>query len=212
MCSMEDEQQTPVTPILLNNHPKPHPTHSKGHVQPPYTFLVPPFDQRSTLPLLFCSRYQSKQRYHCGVEACSSRAPSRVTATGLHDNSAQPWQSQIDQGVGRGVAQRRPMPWRQQTGLHDNSAQPWREPDRPRRWQRRCSKSARCPGANKADYTTTTTDPGLDTSNQGGHARRRSGGRPKTSRPSGYQRVTTGRRTNMERRMYRCDNMRVVCH
>ena len=105
-----------------------------------------------------------------------------------------------------------PMPWRQQTGLHDNSAQPWREPDRPRRWQRRCSKSARCPGANKADYTTTTTDPGLDTSNQGGHARRRSGGRPKTSRPSGYQRATTGRRTNMERRMYRCDNMRVVCH
>ena len=90
LCSMEDEQQTPVTPILLNNHPKPHPNHSKGHVQPPHGFLLPPFYPRSTLPLLFCSRYQSKQRYHCGVEACSSRAPSRVTATGLHDNSAQP--------------------------------------------------------------------------------------------------------------------------
>ena len=42
MCSLEDEQQTPVTPILLNNHPKPHPNHSKGHVQPPHRFLLPP--------------------------------------------------------------------------------------------------------------------------------------------------------------------------
>ena len=50
MCSMEDEQQTPVTPILPNDHPKPHPTHSKGHVQPPYTFILPPFDPRSTIP------------------------------------------------------------------------------------------------------------------------------------------------------------------
>ena len=46
MCSTEDEQQTPVSPILLNNHPKPHPNHSKGHVKPLHTFLLPPFDPR----------------------------------------------------------------------------------------------------------------------------------------------------------------------